>query len=87
LPQRREEGPPGKVLLVAGDIYRPAAIEQLQKLGEKIGAEVRKLLHRSDVLKLHTGHVVCIALYFAVSGSDAAAAMQGLRTGCTSLMA
>ncbi|KAG5177471.1 SRP54-type protein [Tribonema minus] len=37
-PQR--EGPPGKVLLVAGDVYRPAAIEQLQRLGERIGAEV-----------------------------------------------
>ena len=29
-----------QVLLVAGDIYRPAAIDQLQKLGEKIGVEV-----------------------------------------------
>lgn len=29
-----------KVLLVAGDVYRPAAINQLQVLGEQIGAEV-----------------------------------------------
>jgi len=30
----------GKVLLIAGDVYRPAAIEQLQKMAEKISAEV-----------------------------------------------
>ncbi|MCC5915700.1 MAG: signal recognition particle protein [Cryomorphaceae bacterium] len=29
-----------KVLLVAGDVYRPAAIQQLRVLGEQIGAEV-----------------------------------------------
>ena len=29
-----------KVLLVAGDIYRPAAIKQLQVVGEKVGVEV-----------------------------------------------
>ena len=29
-----------KVLLVAGDVYRPAAIQQLKVLGEQIGAEV-----------------------------------------------
>lgn len=29
-----------KVLLVAGDVYRPAAINQLQVLGEQIGVEV-----------------------------------------------
>ncbi len=29
-----------KVLLVAGDVYRPAAIKQLQVVGEKAGAEV-----------------------------------------------
>ena len=29
-----------KVLLVAGDVYRPAAIEQLKILGEQIGVEV-----------------------------------------------
>lgn len=29
-----------KVLLVAGDVYRPAAIEQLKVLGEQIGTEV-----------------------------------------------
>ena len=29
-----------KVLLVAGDVYRPAAIEQLKVLGEQIGVEV-----------------------------------------------
>ena len=29
-----------KVLLVAGDIYRPAAIKQLQVVGEKVGTEV-----------------------------------------------
>lgn len=29
-----------KVLLVAGDVYRPAAIQQLQVLGEQIGVEV-----------------------------------------------
>jgi signal recognition particle subunit SRP54 len=33
-------GAANKVLLVAGDIYRPAAIEQLQKLGESVGVEV-----------------------------------------------
>ena len=34
----RSEGE--RVLLVAGDPYRPAAIKQLQTLGEKIGVEV-----------------------------------------------
>ncbi|CAN0175710.1 unnamed protein product, partial [Phaeothamnion confervicola] len=34
------EDPPRKVLLVAGDIYRPAAIEQLQTLGRSIDVEV-----------------------------------------------
>ena len=29
-----------KVLLVAGDIYRPAAIDQLEILGKEIGVEV-----------------------------------------------
>ena len=29
-----------KVLLVAGDVYRPAAIDQLKVLGEQIGVEV-----------------------------------------------
>jgi signal recognition particle subunit SRP54 len=29
-----------KVLLIAGDVYRPAAIEQLKVLGEQIGVEV-----------------------------------------------
>lgn len=29
-----------KVLLVAGDIYRPAAIDQLKALGEKVGVDV-----------------------------------------------
>jgi len=29
-----------KPLLVAGDVYRPAAIEQLKVMGEKVGAEV-----------------------------------------------
>jgi len=29
-----------KVLLVAGDVYRPAAIEQLKVLGEQVGVEV-----------------------------------------------
>ena len=29
-----------KVLLVAGDVYRPAAIKQLQVVGEKVGVEV-----------------------------------------------
>ncbi|MDP3450078.1 MAG: signal recognition particle receptor subunit alpha, partial [Anaerolineaceae bacterium] len=34
----RSEGE--RVLLVAGDPYRPAAVKQLQTLGEKIGVEV-----------------------------------------------
>jgi signal recognition particle subunit SRP54 len=38
-----KEETPRKVLLVAGDIYRPAAIEQLQTLGGRIGVEVFSL--------------------------------------------
>ncbi len=34
------KGKKNKVLLVAADIYRPAAIKQLQTLGEQIGVEV-----------------------------------------------
>jgi signal recognition particle subunit SRP54 len=30
-----------KILLVAADVYRPAAIDQLQTLGAKLGVEVR----------------------------------------------
>ena len=37
---QKEEDARGKVLLVAADVYRPAAIEQLQTLGKQSGAEV-----------------------------------------------
>jgi len=37
-----------KVLLVADDVYRPAAIEQLRVLGEQIGVEVFTAVEESD---------------------------------------
>ena len=41
-----------KVLLVAADVYRPAAIEQLKVLGEQIGAEVFTIEGSKDPVKI-----------------------------------
>ena len=41
-----------KVLLVAGDVYRPAAIEQLQVLGGQIGADVFTLEGEKDAVRI-----------------------------------
>jgi len=40
------------VLLVAADVYRPAAIEQLKVIGESVGAEVFSLDGSKDPLKI-----------------------------------
>ncbi len=44
-------------LLVAGDVYRPAAIEQLQVLGEQIGVPVYTEEGSKNPVKLSTGGV------------------------------
>jgi signal recognition particle subunit SRP54 len=41
-----------KVLLVAADVYRPAAIDQLQVLGSQIGAEVFTLAGETDAVRI-----------------------------------
>lgn len=41
-----------KVLLVAGDIYRPAAINQLKVLGEQIGVEVYSELENKNPVEI-----------------------------------
>lgn len=41
-------------LLVAGDVYRPAAIKQLQTLGEQIGVEVYDIGDRQDAVAVAT---------------------------------
>ncbi len=41
-----------KVLLVAGDVYRPAAIDQLKVLGEQINAEVYSDVDCKDPVKI-----------------------------------
>ncbi|MGV0831041.1 signal recognition particle protein [Empedobacter brevis] len=41
-----------KVLLVAGDVYRPAAINQLQVLGEQIGVDVYADLENKNPLEI-----------------------------------
>ncbi len=41
-----------KVLLVAGDVYRPAAIEQLKVLGSQINVEVFSNLESKDPVKI-----------------------------------
>jgi signal recognition particle subunit SRP54 len=41
-----------KVLLVAADVYRPAAIDQLQVLGTQIGAEVFTLAGETDAVRI-----------------------------------
>ena len=41
-----------KVLLVAADVYRPAAIDQLQVLGAQIGAEVFTLAGETDAVRI-----------------------------------
>lgn len=41
-----------KSLLIAADIYRPAAIEQLKILGEKINTEVYAEINEKDVVKI-----------------------------------
>ncbi|MCR4828413.1 MAG: signal recognition particle protein [Bacteroidales bacterium] len=40
------------VMLVAGDVYRPAAINQLQVLGEQIGVQVFARLGEADPVKI-----------------------------------
>lgn len=40
------------VLLIAGDIYRPAAIDQLKILGEQIGVEVYSEMDNRDAVRL-----------------------------------
>jgi len=40
------------VLLVAGDVYRPAAIEQLKVLAEQVGVEVYAEVENKDPLKI-----------------------------------
>lgn len=52
-----------RVLLVAGDIYRPAAIEQLKVLGSQIGVEVYAELDNRDAVAL-----VSNGLAFAKAG-------------------
>ena len=42
-----------QVLLVAGDVYRPAAIEQLKVLGQQIGVEVYTEESGTDCRKRH----------------------------------
>ena len=39
-----------KPLLVAGDVYRPAAIKQLQLLGEQVGVEVYDIGDKQDAV-------------------------------------
>jgi signal recognition particle subunit SRP54 len=43
-----------QVLLVAGDIYRPAAIDQLKVLGEQVGVEVYAEPDNKDVVSIAT---------------------------------
>ncbi|GAB5557554.1 MAG: signal recognition particle protein [Schleiferiaceae bacterium] len=43
-----------KVLLVAGDVYRPAAIDQLKVLGESINVEVFSIEGSTDPVKIAT---------------------------------
>lgn len=52
-----------RVLLIAGDIYRPAAIEQLKVLGSQIGVEVYAELDNRDAVAL-----VSNGLAFAKAG-------------------
>ena len=40
------------VLLVAGDVYRPAAIDQLKVLGEQVGVEVYSEIESKDPVKI-----------------------------------
>jgi signal recognition particle subunit SRP54 len=46
-----------KPLLVAGDIYRPAAIDQLKVLGEQIGVEVYSEEDRKEPVKIATNAI------------------------------
>ncbi|CAN0451483.1 unnamed protein product, partial [Hapterophycus canaliculatus] len=46
----KQEEEPKKVLLVAGDIYRPAAIDQLITLGKRIDVRKRPDLYRLAVV-------------------------------------
>ncbi len=41
-----------KVLLVAGDVYRPAAVDQLKVLGEQIGVEVYAEVGNTDPVEI-----------------------------------
>ena len=41
-----------KVLLIAGDVYRPAAIDQLKVLGEQIGVEVYTEADNADPVRI-----------------------------------
>jgi len=46
-----------KVLLVACDVYRPAAIEQLVQVGSSLGIEVYKELDNKNVLEIATNGI------------------------------
>lgn len=54
-----------KPLLVAGDVYRPAAIKQLQTLGEQIGVEVYNIGDKQDAVVVATS-----ALNYAKSNGN-----------------
>ena len=47
-----------KVLLVAGDVYRPAAINQLQVLGEQIGVDVYADLENKNPVEIAQAAIV-----------------------------
>ncbi|MDH1881389.1 MULTISPECIES: signal recognition particle protein [Empedobacter] len=47
-----------KVLLVAGDVYRPAAINQLQVLGEQIGVDVYADLENKNPVEIAQSAIV-----------------------------
>lgn len=54
-----------KPLLVAGDVYRPAAIKQLKTLGEQVGVDVFDIGDRHDAVAVATA-----AMSFARSNGD-----------------
>ena len=61
-------------LLVAADVYRPAAIEQLETLGEQVGVPVLAMKGETDVGKIATAALVearakaCNVLIFDTAG-------------------
>ena len=54
-----------KPLLVAGDVYRPAAIKQLRTLGEQVGVDVFDIGDKQDAVAVATA-----AMSFARSNGD-----------------